>query len=202
MAKVMLSSLNRTYSTLNYLAQLLLILRLSSVNHWLSIDNHMLSSLNRTYIHLALPRNTEIKLMVTHLLILTDKHPYSWLISLTLMSYLRRSFFLIVLNVCHTADILGLCLGFAWVTGQRCVLLLALPGICLGYGLVLFLSVQGRKVLRNVQLGMQQSRNDNDYQSHPPFNRPLTTVLPSITYLKSTLSESKIKSLKCFKTYE
>ena len=114
----MLNSLNRTYSTLNYLAQLLLILRLSSVNHWLSIDNHMLSSLNRTYIHLALHRNTENKLMITHSLTLTDKHPYSWLISLTLMSYLRRSFFLIVLNVCHTADILGLCLGFAWVTGQ------------------------------------------------------------------------------------
>ena len=185
MTKVMLNSLNRTYSTLNYLAQLLLILRLSSVNHWLSIDNHWLSidnhwlsSLNRTYIHLALHRNTQIKPMVTHLLILTDKHPYSWLIHLTLMSYLRRSFFfLIVLNVCHTADILGICLGFAWdLPGLRVsailVLLLALPGICLGYGLVLFLSVQGRKVLRNVQLGMQQSRNDNDYQSHPR----LTTV--------------------------
>lgn len=91
----------------------------------LSIDNHMLSSLNRTYIHLALPRNTEIKLMVTHLLILTDKHPYSWLISLTLMSYLRRSFFDSVKCMSysgHSLALPGLCPSFARVTGYGLVL--------------------------------------------------------------------------------
>lgn len=141
----------------------MLILRLSSVNHMLSSVNHMLISLNRTYIYLALYRNTQVKLMVTHSLTLTDKHPYSWLIPLTLMSYLRRSFFLI----CQMYDIqrtfLGFAFGFAWVMGyglwvSAIVLLAALPGLCfwlcfwlcLGYGLVLFLSVQGRKVLRNV----------------------------------------------------
>ena len=57
--------------------------------------------------------------------------PYSYVIP-------PSQFFLIVLNVCHTADILGLCLGFAWaLLGLRVsailVLLLALPGLCLGF---------------------------------------------------------------------